>query len=269
MTQLIDLSALDASGQGDIAAVLLDPASPAPPGLRAWNGSDPSARLAVHRNHVTASLVDALADTFPVVQQLVGTAFFRAMALQHVRQTPPRTPVLAHYGQDFPDFIAGFEPALGLHYLPDMARLEAARVQAYHAADAEAVSQADLAAALASGDKAGELRLQLHPSLLAVASPHAVVSLWAAHQQEGDVLPVDIDVPEQAVVLRHELDVLVLPVPAGTVEFMRGLQASKPLAEAAEHALAAAPDFDLAAALSLLLTHGALCAIQPPTDSRS
>lgn len=52
------------SHQQAIAAALLDPAHPCPPGLTAWNGSDPAHRFAVYRNNVIVSLVDALADTF-------------------------------------------------------------------------------------------------------------------------------------------------------------------------------------------------------------
>ncbi|HEY0823832.1 MAG TPA: DNA-binding domain-containing protein, partial [Ramlibacter sp.] len=71
------------------ARALLDAQLPCPGGLRAWNGSDPARRFAVHRNSVVASLADALADTFPVVQALVGEAFFRAMAVSFVRARPP------------------------------------------------------------------------------------------------------------------------------------------------------------------------------------
>ena len=48
------------------AAALLDSRQGCPAGLRTWNGSDPAARLAVYRNNVVSSLIDALADTFPV-----------------------------------------------------------------------------------------------------------------------------------------------------------------------------------------------------------
>ena len=96
-----------ACSQADFSAALFDPARACPPGLFAWNGSDPAARLAVYRNNVIASLVDALADGFPVVQELVGAEFFRAMAAVFVRQTPPRTRVLAQYGDsEFPRFVA-------------------------------------------------------------------------------------------------------------------------------------------------------------------
>ena len=69
----------------NFAAALLDPAAPCPSGLVTWNGSDAAQRFGVYRNNVTVSLIDAVADTFPVVQQLVGADFFRAMAGAFVR----------------------------------------------------------------------------------------------------------------------------------------------------------------------------------------
>ncbi|MBU6261132.1 MAG: putative DNA-binding domain-containing protein [Burkholderiales bacterium] len=268
-------------GQAEFASALLDPEQPCPGGLRAWNGSDPARRFAVHRNNVVGSLIDALADNFPVVQQLVGTEFFRAMAGLYVRRAPPRSCVLAGYGTDFPAFIDAFEPARGLPYLADMARLEAARVRAYHAADAEPASAASIAAvaaALAQGEPVGALRFACHPSLQALASRHAVVTLWAAHQ-DGAFEPIEIDRPECALVLRAGLEVLVLPAPAGSTAFVAALQAGSGLGAAADAARAArvdaaaqgradetaqgpAPAFDLAAALALLLGHGAITAIQ-------
>lgn len=68
------------SSQSAFAAALLNPDLPCPGGLSTWNGSAPATRFAVYRNNVTVSLVDALADTFPVLQALVGEEFFRAMA---------------------------------------------------------------------------------------------------------------------------------------------------------------------------------------------
>lgn len=248
------------------AGALLDPHLPVPAGLRAWNGSDPSARLAVYRNNVVSSLVDALAETFPVVQQLVGTEFFRAMAVLFVRQATPRSRVLAHYGQGFPSFVADFEPARGLPYLADVARLEIARVAAYHAADADPVSDESVAFALTSGDQMGELKLVLHPSVSTLDSRHAVVTLWAAHQVDdgAEIASVNVDVPESALVLRAGLDVLVLREPAGAVAFVEALRAGLDLGEAAARALAAAPAFDLTAVLSQLLAHGAVCSLHLP-----
>ncbi|MDP1647517.1 MAG: DNA-binding domain-containing protein [Rubrivivax sp.] len=246
------------------AAALLDPARLCPSGLRAWNGSDPTARLAVHRNNVVGSLIDALAETFPVVQQLVGEDFFRAMAGIFVRHAPPRSRVLAQYGQDFPAFIARFEPAQSLPYLADVARLEAARVRAYHAADADPVSADAVSLALTSGERMGELRALCHPSVSTLASPHAVVSLWVAHQNDGGVETVDVDAPECAIVLRASLDVVVLRAPDGAAAFVQALLQGQGLGDAVASAMQVAPHFDLTAALSLLLAHDALTSLHLP-----
>ncbi len=252
---------------GDWAAALLDPALACPPGVRAWNRSDPAARLAVHRNNVVSSLVDGLASTFPVVQALVGEDFFRAMAAAFVRASPPRSPVLAGYGDAMPDFIAGFAPAAGLAYLADMARLEFARVRAFHAADAAPLSAAAAAAVLAHGERVGELRLVRHPAWQLLRSPHPIVSLWAAHQTEiddGRLAAIDLAQAEAALVLRPVLEVCVLALAPGAAAFAEALGRQAGLADAAAAAAAADPDFDLAATLGLLLAQGALTGMTLP-----
>lgn len=254
----------DASRQADFTAALLDPALPCPQGLRAWNGSDPAARLAVHRNNVVSSLQGALAETFPVVQELVGIEFFRAMASVFVRQSPPRSRILAHYGEEFPDFVERFEPAASVPYLADMARLEMARVRAYHSADAAALAPEAVSLALASGDRIGELRLVCHPSVSVVSSRHAVVSLWAAHQDGSDLGSIDPDVPQDAIVLRAGLDVLVLRLPPGGAEFVEALLLGRSLADAGAAAGAATSAFDISKILVLLMSRGALSSIHLP-----
>jgi hypothetical protein len=250
--------------QAEFAAALVDPAQACPRGLRAWNGSDPAVRFAVHRNNVVSSLLDALAETFPVVQELVGIEFFRAMAAVFVRQSPPCSRILAHYGQKFPGFIERFEPAGSVPYLADMARLEMARVRAYHAADAAALASEAVSLALVSGDRIGELRLVCHPSVSVLGSRHAVVSLWAAHQDGSDLAAIDIDQPEEAIVLRAGLHALVLRLPPGGAEFVQALLLGRTLAAAGAAAAAAVPAFDLSATLVLLMGRGALTSIHLP-----
>ena len=183
------------SDQPFFAAALLDPDAPCPAGLTAWNGSDPARRFAVYRNNVIASLIDALAETFPVTLELVGEEFFRAMAGVFVRVAPPRSALLAEYGEGFPDFIENFEPARGVPYLADVARLELLRVRAFHAADADPVSPEQIAHALADPERLPALRVVCHPSLGVLSSRYAVVSLWAAHQGIGDLASVDPYLP--------------------------------------------------------------------------
>lgn len=250
-----------AAREAAFAAALLDPELACPEGVRAWNGSDPLRRFAVYRNNVLSSLIDALGETFAVTQELVGREFFRAMAAVYVRRHPPRSRILAHYGDDFASFIANLAPAAALPYLPDVARLEVARMQACHAADAEPIGEAALARALANPEALAGAYFEWHPSVQVVASSWAVVSLWAAHQTEGEIAPVAVDRAEQAIVLRDGLDVLVLPVDNATSRFVALTGAGTAFGAAAAEAVAVDATFDLSATLSLLLGHRALLAL--------
>jgi hypothetical protein len=235
------------------AAALLNPDLPPPTGLCAWNGSDPSIRFAVYRNNVIVSLVDALADRFPVVQMLVGETFFRAMAREFAYQYPPRSPVLTHYGADFPEFIGDFQPASSLPYLADVARLEHAYIHAYHAADAPILPTSQFAHTLAQPEDLPRLRMRLLPSAVVLRSPYAMVSLWAAHQAEEVARLPDPSQPEAALIVRPDLEVKVLLIDAGTHTFIHTLQNNAPLGEAAGLALKTQANFDLTQALTLLI----------------
>lgn len=234
-----------------------------PLGLRAWNGSAVQTRFNVHRNNRAVSLAAALADGFPVVAQLVGGDFFAALAQAFIQAHPPRSPVLVDWGDVFADFVHGFMAQLPagsqLPYLADVARLERARVQAYHAADAAPLPAARLADALAQAQDLPRLRFTLQPGLAVLDSPFPVVTLWQAHQTDNEVhLPDWTALPgEAALVLRQgdglAAEVLVLPVPAACAHFVAGLHAGLPLAEAAS----ADPALDLSAALGLLIQHQA------------
>src|SRR5277367_5435767 len=102
-----------------LAPGLLDPDCETPAGVVGPNGKGAVKRYNVYRNNVTVSLIDALAAVFPATQRITGVAFFRAMARFHVRATPPRSPLLFEYGHDFPDFIAQYEYARPMPWLPD------------------------------------------------------------------------------------------------------------------------------------------------------
>jgi hypothetical protein len=242
------------SNQAEFAAALLDPEQPCPDGIFSANGADPASRFAVYRNNVQGSLINALADSYPVVVQLVGEEFFRAMAGIHVQNTPPRSPLMNGYGHDFPAFIEGFAPADSVPYLADVARLERLRVRAYHAADAQPVGQEQIAAALADQQALSELTVELHPSLHLLNSAFAVVAIWAAHQQEATLAGIDLNQGQHALVLRNGLDVEVFAIDEGASVFIQNLQDGRSLMQALE----AAPAFDLSQTLALLISRNAI-----------
>lgn len=249
--------------QSFFAAALLNPNLPAPVGLTAWNGSDPAQRFRVYRNNVIVSLVDALADTFEVTQELVGEEFFRAMARLYAYAHPPQSRLMAFYGEEFPGFIESFSPATALPYLADVALLEYRRVVAYHAADVPGVGAEAVADVLADDVFLPALVVSLHPSISVVASAFAVVSLWAAHQGVLELSAVAPDASETALVLRNGIEVEVLQISAAAGAFICELRAGTSLGAAAAEATGIDADFDLVAILGLLLKKSAITALHP------
>ena len=231
-------------------------AAAAPDGLTTWNGSDPARRFAVYRNNVAASLRAALAAKFPLVEKLVGADYFAALAGAFARAHLPRAPRLALYGEDFADFVASFPPLARWPYLADVARLDAARLAACHAADAPALRPADFAAV---DDLAG-LRLALHPSLRVLASPFAILDMARALDAGGDCAGIDPDRAQVLVIARPRLDVLTLAAPPGMDAFVDALAHGETVAAAVE----ATPGFDVGEGFRLIVAQGLASAFIAP-----
>ncbi|MBQ0822028.1 putative DNA-binding domain-containing protein [Microvirga sp. HBU67558] len=229
---------------------LLDRTREAPPGIHAAGRNRAGHRFNVYRNNVFVSLTEALVARFPVCHALVGDEFFRATARVFIELSPPRSPVLMTYGDDFANFIETFPPAGPVPYLGDVARLEAALTRAYHAADASPLTFDELAAL--APNRWDDTHLKLHPSVQIVTSQYPVVSIWEAHTHSGESPMIDGSNGEDALVARPDLDVEVHRLPPGAATFLMALLKGASLRAAADGA-AADPDFDLITTLSGIL----------------
>lgn len=245
--------------QAEFAKSLLETGLPSP-GVIHPEGADPERRFAVYRNNVVVGLVRALEARFPVIVRLVGEEFFRAMAQVYVTQDPPRSPILFRYGSSFPDFISGFPPAGEIPYLADVARLELARGRAYHAADARSIS-ADAFASL-DADGLAVTGIRFHPSVELLTSPFPIVSIWQAHQREGEPR-LDKFGAEAALVLRPDLEVDVHLLPCGGYQFLSALQQGASLARAAAIAATEMPAFHAVRNLRMLIEARAVAKLVP------
>lgn len=191
-----------------------------------------AAGLRIYRNTVFAKLGDALSDLYPVVKLLVGDGFFAYAAHEFVRGHPPRTPVMAEYGEAFPAFLAEFPAAADVPYLADVARLELARHQALNAADRTPLRPDTFKAV--PPDSLADIVLSLHPSLRFVDSPYPVDAIWEAHRD--DKAPdADIVLPERPtrlLIARPEGAIVMLTVEPAAYDFARALDRGLTLGEA-------------------------------------
>jgi len=241
--------------QGAFAAALLAPEAELPDGIVGPDRRPAPRRFAVYRNNVASALGSTVTLAFPAVRRIVGEDFFRAMALAYVRAEPPRSAVLLDYGTTFPDFVAGFAPAAGLPYLPDVARIERLWREAYHAAEAAPLPP-DALAAVPAPDLP-DLVFTPHPSLRLLRSRHPALTVWRMNVSDVPMSPVDFSVAEDALIVRPGAEVEVRHVPPGGAVFVAALAAGAPLQDAAESAEAADRRFDLAGNIAGLFAAGA------------
>jgi hypothetical protein len=242
--------------QQSFAATVLGLPVELPIGLRAATAARAESGLAVYRNNVMSGLIKAVAARFPVVRRLVGEDCFFESIRRFIVAEPPRSPLLLDYGDGFPQFLrrlggdAGICADACIGYIADVADLEIARGKAYHAADAASLPPQAFAAVPAQ--QLAGLRVSLHPSVSLLQSRFPIVSVWHANQEAGDATLPQWR-PEAALIARPALEVEVWNLPPGGFAFLTALSRGATMAEAAEAATHAAPDFDLAVNLSVLI----------------
>jgi Putative DNA-binding domain len=238
-------------------ALLADDAGPVT-ALIAGDGLAAEERLDIYRNNVFASLTEVLRDTFPAVCRLVDERFFAYAAHDFIRHHPPRRAVLAEYGAQFATFLAGFAPASGLVYLPDVARLE--WLMAIAASAAEAAPMAAGALAPIPAADTPRLVLRLHPALGYIDSPWPIDRIWRANRRGADGGEA-IDLAAGGIWLevgRSDGDVMLRVLDGPTFTFRQALAQGARLEQVAALALAADADFDFARGLSDLFSDGAV-----------
>jgi hypothetical protein len=251
--------------QGDFAGALRNPDLAVPAGVTSHNLDAPRERFAIYRNNVMVGLVSALKARFPATRKIVGEDFFNGAAKLFAATQPPRSPLMMFYGDAFPAFLADFEPAREVPYLADVARLEAARTRAYHAADAKPLTPAALSS-VALDTLAGSC-FTLHASVEIVASDYPIVTIWAMNSGEIDLAPVTDWRGQDALVSRPGFDVEVRRLPPGAKTLLQNLAARIPLGEAAAAAFAGNANFDLAANLAALFAGLAIEMTHQPVEA--
>lgn len=253
----------------DFAAALAAPTMKVPSALIVGSAREAERRFAVHRNTFVVSLIDALSESFPVTRALVGAQFFRAMARERILADPPRSPVLTDFAVSFPDYISSFTPAAAVPYLADVARIEAMRIAAYHAADAAPLTETRFQELLATPQRLSGARLRLHPACHWIRSRYAVHSLWSAHQgltdmAEASLASIDIESPEDVLIARPDLELVTLPIPPGASTFLDALQGSQSLGIACQQASDAVAHADVRALFALLIQNRLVIDIDIP-----
>lgn len=210
-------------------------------GLSAWLDMPGAAeRFAVYRNNVVRSAIEALRAAYPSVNHIVGENFFSPLAKAFWEASPPLDQTMTLYGDGFDSFISTYAPASRLPYLPDIARLDRAWLEAHHGADCKPLNAARVAE-LAPSDLPA-LLLGLHPTARRVECELSLFDFWLASRarrvpEETRLVPGR----QNILIWRHCGQVCREIVTAEHAVFLDALATPQPLGQALERA---GPDTD-------------------------
>ena len=203
-------------------------------------------RLEIYRHNVHANLRGVLKDIYPVIHAIVGDAFFQQAADQFVGTHPSRSGDLNQFGGEWAAFLAAYPHAAELPYLRDVARLEWAWHQSFHAGDGQACDLAQLAAIPA--EEHGALCFFLHPAVRLIESDFPILRIWEVNQPAfGGEIKVDWDAPvDTLLVYRTDgVEVLIKRITGAGFAFLQALEQHASLEAAAAAALNLDNAFDL------------------------
>ncbi len=222
-------------------------------------GRDPAARLAIHRRHYHASLIETLRTRFPATAWLAGDAPVLDAARDYVALRPPSVFCMAEYGEDFPAFLSTRPGMARLPYLRAFGELEWRVGQVSVAVDAPPLGRAWLAGLGSEALMVLSIRLQPGLAYLPIAWP--VDELMRVYL--SDEAPTRFDmIPARAhlEVRGARGDVQLARLAGGDWVFRRALQAGQTVEEAASQALDMDPKFDPGRALVALSDAGLVMA---------
>lgn len=241
--------------QTEFHMAMRQPDRPIPSGLKDAKGQTAGRRFNVYRNNVATSLMDALESGFPVIARLLGDQNFRNIARDFQWNAPPATPLMMHYGNGFPEFLEDHPALARFPYLGDVARLELALRQSYHAADSTAIDPPQL-----QHPDLINARFELAPTVHIISSLWPVLGIWRFNTQAGAEKPQAK--AEHVLITRPEFDPIPEGITKGDATLIRSLMADETLSDALAAAQGAEPEHDFSRILGRLLTGQAITRIR-------
>ncbi len=249
-----------AGDQAEFSNAVRNPDIATPAGLVGPDGRPSEKRFAVYRNNVMASLIDAMGANFPAIKRLVGDDFFASLAREFIIENPPEQPILFMYGGRFASFLEQFSPVEKIPYLADVARVEFAWLQSYHAADATVLDAAELGNV--PPEEVGKAKFKLHPATWLFRSVWPAATLMDRNREGADCSDIDLGIGEDILITRPILDVQTRILPIGGYEFLSVLIEGEALEAAAGSAMESVDEFDFPGQISGMLECGVFCEIK-------
>ncbi len=170
-------------------------------------GVDVETRLDIHRQGYPARIAEALEESFPAIATILGGESFHSLAGDYTAGIRKEPSNLNSIGANLPAFLARSELTRSLPFLPDLAGLEWAVVECFHAErhppfDMSVCSDWSL-------DDWSEAKIEFQPATRLLRSAWPIRELRDAREVERSEIDIDlVDRPDQVLVYRADFDVV-------------------------------------------------------------
>jgi len=200
----------------------------------------PEERLAIYRDMYWRRLVEALEQDFAGVRAVLGAEVFTDLARRYVGEHPSTTFTLNLYGAGFPDWLAARSEASRPReaFAADLARLEWARIEVFHAPRAVPLPPGRLEEV--APEAWPTARLRLVPGHRLLAARHPVGPWYRAFLQEEQTPEIPAAGDCRILLCRQGTVVRILDLETSAAALLTSLADGHPLADALAEAVAAA-----------------------------
>jgi hypothetical protein len=224
--------------------------------------------MGIYQNSAIANITNSLILTYPVIEKLVGSAFFSEMCREFIYVTWPKSGNMDDYGIEFPNFIAEFEHAKHLIYLKDVARLEWAFHKSSLANDAIIIDWSTLAQV----SDVLQLTFLVTPSLSLINSVFPIDKIWHINQENASP-DIEVDLTGEQdndtfiVLFRQQLKTVILPITAGEFTLLNAFGKGETFEQAIVVASAKQADFSIDDSLKKFIELGVIIGFSESTPS--
>jgi Putative DNA-binding domain len=142
-------------------------------------------RLSIYANAYFYRLLDVLKEDFPAILAVAGPAQFHNLITGYLVEYPPGEPSLLHAGKYLANYISDTQASDHLPFLADLAQLERALIESFHAPEAPVLDRAAMQSV--SPEEWPALRLRFHPSVRLIRASWRVDEIVDAVAQEAEV----------------------------------------------------------------------------------
>lgn len=217
------------------------------------NGIESGRRIQIYRNNHRLGALATMHATYPIIERLGGSDWFRQSAARYQLQYPSHSGDLQYLGQHYPEFLRSDLVDTPFAYFSDVAALEWA-YQLVLTAEERAPVTLDVLHAVDAEDY-DQLLFVPRPALQIVESQFPIFAIWHANQpgaQSDSEIRLDAGA-SRVLLIRRSDHVELREMSQGTCRLLEQFRLQAPLGAAAASVAAESEEFDLQFCLRELL----------------